>query len=232
MRQLEEPERKVLGKYLLAGADRHMAILDVGTGGGRFLEELAMRGFDHLFGIDISASLLAAAGKRLSVYPVGVKLEQMDMRALTYPSESLDCVLALQQVVCGIDDPAGRRQALAECFRVLKPGGIFLCSVLDYSRRPLNLLVSLISWPFKLLKGEFRYMSYQYLPLLKLGGCWNWQYPCRRQPYAYWYRRSEILRDLRAAGFVIHETLAAERPGRHRFGLYLACGKATGGKTR
>ena len=53
----------------------------------------------------------------------------MDVRTLTYPSSSFDCVLdkgTLDAIQCGSDSGQHAASMLSECQRVLKPGGCLL----------------------------------------------------------------------------------------------------------
>jgi ubiquinone/menaquinone biosynthesis C-methylase UbiE len=54
-----------------------------------------------------------------------VRFETADMRVLPLPNASIDVVLS-QAAVHNIDEASGRRQALEEVARVLRPGGTVL----------------------------------------------------------------------------------------------------------
>ena len=54
----------------------------------------------------------------------------MDVRSLTFPSSSFDCVLdkgTLDAILCGSDSSKHAHSMLSECQRVLRPGGCLLC---------------------------------------------------------------------------------------------------------
>ena len=53
----------------------------------------------------------------------------MDVRSLTFPSSSFGCVLdkgTLDAILCGLDSSKHAHSMLAECQRVLRPGGCLL----------------------------------------------------------------------------------------------------------
>lgn len=53
----------------------------------------------------------------------------MDVRSLTYPSSSFDCVIdkgTLDAILCGENSSKHANSMLAECQRVLRPGGCLL----------------------------------------------------------------------------------------------------------
>lgn len=92
-------------------------VLDAGCGQGAALPALRRRFPDAaLVGLDVSAAMLAHAPRDLE----RTELLQGDVHALPLPAESVDvvfCSLAL----AWCHDP---EQALAECRRVLAPGGL------------------------------------------------------------------------------------------------------------
>lgn len=93
-------------------------ILDLGCGTGANLTVLA--GYGQAYGADFSRAALAFCRKRdLS------RLVQGDGQALPIASASLDLVTSMDSLEHIPDDNA----ALAECFRILKPGGRMLITV-------------------------------------------------------------------------------------------------------
>jgi ubiquinone/menaquinone biosynthesis C-methylase UbiE len=74
-----------------------------------------------MVGIDISAPMIARAQERTASgqYPHVKKLLQMDAANLRFEDRYFDCVVG-QFVITLVDDP---ERVLAECARVLKPGG-------------------------------------------------------------------------------------------------------------
>lgn len=89
----------------LEGGDK---VLDVGCGTGLLMKAIP---FCDVTGIDNSPAMLQGIGQR------------MDARAMSFEDRSFDKVLArmvLHHITEGID------KALAECYRVLKPGGLMV----------------------------------------------------------------------------------------------------------
>lgn len=98
-------------------------VLDLGCGAGRTTGELARRGF-RVTAIDLAPRLLEAARQR---YP-GLDFRVMDATSLELDDDSFDAALFSYN---GIDciHPLGQRvRSMAETFRVLRPGGVFVLS--------------------------------------------------------------------------------------------------------
>lgn len=103
-------------------------VLEIAIGTGRNLPYY--RGHVRLTGIDVSPGMLAIARRRAETAGVPIALSQGDAQALEVPDERFDtvvCTLAL----CSIPDA---RRAVAEAWRVLKPGGRLL--LLEHVRSP------------------------------------------------------------------------------------------------
>jgi ubiquinone/menaquinone biosynthesis C-methylase UbiE len=91
-------------------------VLDVGCGTGALLRRLAARLPDaELAGVDPAPRMLAEARKRLN----GVRLEQAAAERLPFADASFDLVVSAMS----FDHWADQALGLAECARVLRPGG-------------------------------------------------------------------------------------------------------------
>ena len=100
------------------GAD----VLDVGTGPGRLLVELATRRPDiHLTGIDPSADMVSHANRRLekATLTVPVDIRVASAECLPFPDDAFDAVVSTLSSHHWADPTA----AIAEQARVLRPGG-------------------------------------------------------------------------------------------------------------
>jgi len=97
-------------------------ILDVATGTG----DLAILSWkylqpDHIFGIDISESMLALGRKKIAKLLLNKQIEllQGDSEAINFPPETFDAVT----VAFGVRNFENLEKGLGEMWRVLKPGG-------------------------------------------------------------------------------------------------------------
>lgn len=108
--QAEEFERYV-------GKDS--AILDVGCGYGRTLNELHQLGYCHLAGIDFSGGMIRR-GKEQFPY---LDLRTMETERIDLPDGSVDAVILFAVLTC-IQSDSGQKNLIREICRVLKPGGI------------------------------------------------------------------------------------------------------------
>ncbi len=103
----------------LAGPRRGDDLLDVGTGTGALLREVARRP-DHprsAVGVDSSARMLAKAPE----LPSGWTLETADAQRLPFADDAFSLVTA--SYLLHVVDAATRRGIIGECHRVLRAGG-------------------------------------------------------------------------------------------------------------
>lgn len=97
-------------------------VLELGFGAGRAIELVAARAPNgQIAGIDISQEMVRSASRRnaRAIKAGQVILRQGDLSALPYPDSQFDKIFTIQTFYFWSDIP----QALAEIFRVLKPGG-------------------------------------------------------------------------------------------------------------
>jgi len=102
-------------------------LLDIGTGTGRLLEQLAPEA-GSVAAVDRSPEMLRLARSRLGRLPgINPEMRQADMLALPWGEDSFDTII-LHQVLHFAEDP---QAALAEAARVLAPGGKLV--IADYA---------------------------------------------------------------------------------------------------
>ena len=108
-------------------------VLDVATGPGSLAAVAAERGADEVVGVDISSEMLALAKPITDTHP-GVSFMQGDAAALPVADASFDAVI----IAFGLLHLPSPQSAIAEAFRVLKPGGRLSFSVWDEPSRALG----------------------------------------------------------------------------------------------
>ncbi len=111
-------------------------VLDVGTGTGEVLRQLARHpGYREVIGVDSSAAMLA----RIPDLPAGFSVRVADARGLPFPHDLFDVVTAsyVLHVLRDADLPA----VAAELRRVLRPGGrLVTVTPATPTRGPLRML--------------------------------------------------------------------------------------------
>ncbi len=112
-------------RKLLSYIRRGDSVLDVCTGTGRlaFLISKRIGNSGSVTGIDINPDMIKRAQEKISSNPGNLTFIIGDSRNLPFPDCSIDAIT----MAFGIRNIVDRSEALKECYRVLKPGGIFLC---------------------------------------------------------------------------------------------------------
>ncbi|MGH9347689.1 MAG: class I SAM-dependent methyltransferase [Vicinamibacterales bacterium] len=98
-------------------------VLDLGCGAGRTTIGLSDLGYDVL-GIDLSSALLQVARRR---FP-SIAFAEMDATRLELADGTFDAAIFSYNGIDCIYPAAARRRCLAETWRVLRPGGVFILS--------------------------------------------------------------------------------------------------------
>jgi SAM-dependent methyltransferase len=116
-------KRRELAVEWTSDFPKDAAILDIGCSSGALLCELKERGFQQLYGIDVSENAVALAHEH------GLQNTQvMDGANVTFESEKFDVVIASDCLEHIDDDQA----ALEHWLRILKPGGMLILFVPAY----------------------------------------------------------------------------------------------------
>jgi ubiquinone/menaquinone biosynthesis C-methylase UbiE len=122
--------RHVIDERFLPHLPQNGRVLDVGCGGAKFTKYVADQRPDvDIVGIDLSGPQLTRASKLLRGYGDRVRFELGDATQLKFPDASFDGVLSYGSIKHWTSQDAG----LAECLRVLKPGGPLLVTDADRS---------------------------------------------------------------------------------------------------
>jgi ubiquinone/menaquinone biosynthesis C-methylase UbiE len=108
---------------MIPARQRFARILDVGCGFGHSFHELAQRFQpDVIVGLDADPGLIERAGPQAQSCAAKVALQAGNAAAMPWPDASFDMVYCHQT----FHHIVAQEEALAEFFRVLKPGGVLL----------------------------------------------------------------------------------------------------------
>jgi ubiquinone/menaquinone biosynthesis C-methylase UbiE len=179
-------------------------ILDVGGASGAYALWLAERGYRvHL--VDAAARLVEEARRRSEASPHRIASCLVgDARALAFGDAAADAVLLLGPLY-HLTDPADRRRALREAYRVLRPGGVvFAAAISRYASALDGVARDLFADPAfaaivrqDLERGQHR------------NDTGNWDYFTT----AYFHRPEELRAEVESAGFACRAVLGLEGPG-------------------
>ena len=127
-----------------------LSVLEVGCGTGSLaIRVCRTEPRARVFGIDPDAQALRIAGRKASAAGTRIRFDLGEAERLRYPAESFDRVVF--SLVLHHLDRAGKREALAEAWRVLRPGGSL--HVADIGPAP-GRLSRLAAMPIRVLDGE------------------------------------------------------------------------------
>src|SRR5690349_3734180 len=122
-----EMEISTLNRYLADGDQ----VLDVGCANGFSTVQFAAAHQVAILGVDYIPAMIAAARERLAGLAGRLRgtvdFAVGDARALDLPDAQFDKVIVVR-VIINLGDWATQAQALRECARLVKPGGLLLLS--------------------------------------------------------------------------------------------------------
>jgi SAM-dependent methyltransferase len=168
-----------LMRYLPPGGARYPQILDVGCGFGHSFSELAKRfAPDLIVGLDAVSDLTVRAQTEADACQAPVRLHQASASDTGLPSGQFDMIFCHQTFHHIVEQEA----ALAEFFRVLKPGGVLLFA--ESTKRYIH------SLPIKLLfrhPMQVQKTAEEYVGMIRKAGL---ELPDSRigLPYLWWSR--------------------------------------------
>lgn len=168
-----------LGRMLPAGVTRYPKVIDIGCGFGHSFAELSRRfSPDVIVGMDADPDIQAHARAAADACATPVRLHRANAAHIDLPSDEFDLVLCHQTYHHIVEQEA----AMAEFFRILKPGGFLLFA--ESTRRFIH------SLPIKLLfrhPMDVQRTAEEYLAMIRAAG---FELPQERvsMPYLWWSR--------------------------------------------
>lgn len=180
--------------------------VEAGTGGGRVLLEMQRVGFTCLSGFDFVPESIEMAK---SHDPGGkIHFEVHDATRLGYGDATFSQAVYVQQILSYPSDRPRQEAMARESFRILKPGGTALFSVLCFNGKKSTGYFSMLYHlyvPFlramRLIRRSDR--SIQSQPMKNVNERFNAGFFTDSGPFMYWYQPAEIDELLQSVGFVV-----------------------------
>jgi len=178
--------------------------LEVGTASGRVLIALQKLGYTDLHGCDFVPEYIEVAKQRKDIEPGSIEFQVQDATELTYADESFDQLIYVGQVISAIENAEARKRAFPEMYRVCRPGGTVIVSVLFYDARMRSIGHRVFALWLRLVRAlTGNKESTQYLPWMRQGGKLNLAALVDRSARNYWFRGAEIWGELESVGFKV-----------------------------
>lgn len=171
------------------------SILELGCGAGRIAIGMWEIGYRHLLGIDYSRAMIQEARRINQVLGYGISFQVGDATQIKFPDGSFDGAIFGFNGLLMIPQRENRRKAMAETFRVIKPGGWFVFTGHD----------RLAHGSRKLWKEQEKLWQRggQHEELEMMGDLFH-KMPEGGEMFIHSGTRAEILEDLQSVGF-LHE---------------------------
>ncbi len=176
------------------------SLLDLGSGNGRHALPAAMR-VKKVVAADVSGELLKIVEERAREEGIGnIETVDCDARKMPFEDGSFDACIFIA-ALHNIETRRGRRLALAEVARVLKPGGVALVTVWArwQDRHIKDFSKEIFRWPLKKLAALATRKNYEFgdidLPWTHHG--------MRVSRFYHMYTMKELANDVCASGLLI-----------------------------
>ncbi|HEV3163775.1 MAG TPA: class I SAM-dependent methyltransferase [Isosphaeraceae bacterium] len=176
-------------------------LIDLGCGTGRLALRFARRGFP-VVAVDLSRAMLQTVNAKAAADTLKLSLVQANLcRLECLPAASFDYALSMFSTLGMIRGTEARRRALAETFRILRPGGRLALHAHNLwlnLRDPQGrfwLLGQCLRWLLRRPDLGDRRMTYRGIPGMEV----------------HLYRWPELRAELTGAGFQIDEVLPIDR---------------------
>ncbi len=179
------------------------SVLDIGTGTGIIAHSVAPK-VSQVTGIDISPQMLVQAREKAHANETFL---QGDVHALEFPNDYFSRITARMVFHHVVKDS---RQAIKECHRVLKPGGLMLLSEgVPPSKRVKPFYVKI----FKLKENRLTFFEEDLVGLMKAGGFKSVEskvYRSRKMSINNWLKNSGLPDAVQKKIFDLHLGLSKE----------------------
>lgn len=213
---LFENEKRLIDEYVIeaARANDHLKVLEGGTGSGRIAFRIKEQVNVSIDAFDFVPSFIDQAKQTREQSGLDIRFlvqDAVDLNGLA--DNHYDVLIYLQQLICHIPK-SGLSQALSECARVCKSGGILLLSYANFDNRGLDQALDIPLAAVRFLRRDR--LTRQERPYLHTNNkngqrILNRSYFGANQSVIYWFRNGELESTLTTAGFDVIRQLDADK---------------------
>lgn len=182
---------RVLERTGVEEADAVLDVADIGCGPGAQSAVWLERGH-RVYGLDVSEAFITIARERLGAHP-GARFELGTATDLPWTDSSMDVCLMPEL----LEHIADWQRSLAECVRVLRPGGaLFLSTTNRLCPRQNEFELPLYSWYPAPVKRRCERLAVT---------SWPWIASYATYPAVNWFSYPELMAELRQRGFRVFD---------------------------
>jgi len=128
--------------FISSNIPKHAKVLHVGCGSSELAVQMNNEGWSDITNIDFSASLISVLKEKHS-NRFGINYMEMNVEDMSFATGSFDAIIdkaCLDSIMCSDESQKHGERAIAQIYKTLRPGGVFLLIATNHSESKLRLL--------------------------------------------------------------------------------------------
>lgn len=131
-----------LKEVISANIPKEFKILHIGCGSSELAAQMVAEGWSDIVNVDFSSTIINVLKKRYAGKPE-LSFVEMDIGDMNFAAGSIDAVLdkaCLDSILCCEEAQKQAEKIIAQIYKVLRPGGMFLLVATNHSETKLKML--------------------------------------------------------------------------------------------